>query len=524
MPVRPPTRAACLLPILTFLACGGSNPSGPATPSQPRPDPPRATTVTVAPGALGGLTAGDRATLTATVVDQFGATMTGATVQWSSSDASIASVSASGQVTAVTRGQATITATSGSAQGTAGVTVTSLRLLTEFGDTVQNAVLTDSLFAIWWDRQTDRSADAQSLLSMLNDVRLQALGMGLADPPNPARGSYYNVYIHVPGPGNDNYPDWGLGQSTDTFERPFLTIPSDAVADPQSVYHEGFHVFQYAADSPGFAYDGDTGWYVEAAAEWFAWTRHPDHVASHLTALALTAVPFQAMWRSWSNGEGGTPDSWNRLVRQYAFGSYLAYLSSVRGVPASDIVGGFYAGTPLSPQEYLLRQQPGLPGLFADWAARAVADFDYVSRAQYDRARLEFSLAGDSTDAHWYVTTLAASGTDGGWFSPPPDETPRGWSFNVVRLAAGTPGSYAVEFDGDDAGSEGAAAAFQVRALLRGTGGDTVQTLDLADGRDGAWTLTVPADQTDVYLVVASVAEHFGGNQTYGYRLKVTRQ
>jgi hypothetical protein len=57
------------------------------------------------------------------VKDANDSTMSGATVSWSTSAASVATVSSTGLVTSVADGTATITATSGSASGTAAVTV-----------------------------------------------------------------------------------------------------------------------------------------------------------------------------------------------------------------------------------------------------------------------------------------------------------------------------------------------------------------------------------------------------------------
>ena len=87
------------------------------------PEPPRPTTLTVSPATaeLGAL--GTTTQLSAEVRDQNGIAMTGAVVAWSSNDASVATVDASGLVTAVGNGTATVTATAGSASGTAAVTV-----------------------------------------------------------------------------------------------------------------------------------------------------------------------------------------------------------------------------------------------------------------------------------------------------------------------------------------------------------------------------------------------------------------
>ena len=83
----------------------------------------RPTTVTVTP-ATATLSAFDATVrLAAQVLDQDGQTMAGTTVTWASSKASVATVDASGQVTAVGNGETTIAATAGSAAGTAVVTV-----------------------------------------------------------------------------------------------------------------------------------------------------------------------------------------------------------------------------------------------------------------------------------------------------------------------------------------------------------------------------------------------------------------
>ena len=65
----------------------------------------------------------DQCSSRAQVLDQYGQVMAGAAVSWSSSAASVAAVNASGLVTAVANGAATITATAGSASGEAVVTV-----------------------------------------------------------------------------------------------------------------------------------------------------------------------------------------------------------------------------------------------------------------------------------------------------------------------------------------------------------------------------------------------------------------
>ena len=97
-------------------ACG----DGAVEPAPPRA--PVATTVAVNPASATSAV-GETVRFTAEVRDRNGQVMAGAAVAWSSSDASVAAVDASGLVTAAATGITTITATSGSASGTAAVTV-----------------------------------------------------------------------------------------------------------------------------------------------------------------------------------------------------------------------------------------------------------------------------------------------------------------------------------------------------------------------------------------------------------------
>src|SRR5205807_309673 len=80
-------------------------------------------TVAVSPPTA-SIQQGQTVQLTATLKDANGNTLSGRTVTWSSSNTSVATVNSSGLVSGVTPGSATITATSETKTGTAGITVT----------------------------------------------------------------------------------------------------------------------------------------------------------------------------------------------------------------------------------------------------------------------------------------------------------------------------------------------------------------------------------------------------------------
>ena len=111
--------AATLSATLWAYACG----DGITEPPTPPPDAPRPTTVTVTPATTQLTALGATVQLSAEVRDQNGQVMAGAGVTWTSSNASVATVSGSGLATAAGNGTATITATAGSVSGSAAVTV-----------------------------------------------------------------------------------------------------------------------------------------------------------------------------------------------------------------------------------------------------------------------------------------------------------------------------------------------------------------------------------------------------------------
>ncbi len=120
-------------------ACGGgTSPNPPSPPPVPPPPPPPAAvaSVAVAPGPI-TLVPEQTQTLTATVKDAAGNTLSGRTVTWTTSAQPIATVSSSGVVTAVAVGTATITATSEGQSGTAQVTVAAGAVVGAGGGTVR---------------------------------------------------------------------------------------------------------------------------------------------------------------------------------------------------------------------------------------------------------------------------------------------------------------------------------------------------------------------------------------------------
>jgi len=115
--------AVCLGLSIVLGGCGGGGDSAgiaaPASSGQP------VASVSVSPSAP-SLSAGTTLQLSATTTDAANNVLTAPTITWSSSDQARATVSATGLVTGVAAGQATISATSEGKVGAASVTVTTV--------------------------------------------------------------------------------------------------------------------------------------------------------------------------------------------------------------------------------------------------------------------------------------------------------------------------------------------------------------------------------------------------------------
>ena len=114
-----PARLALILTLLGctgVLSCGG-DPAGPSS------DPPVVSAVNVTPADASLLALRDTVRLTAAARDSRGGAITGRTFVWASSDAGVATVSTTGLVTAVSNGDADVSATTGGVTGSASVSV-----------------------------------------------------------------------------------------------------------------------------------------------------------------------------------------------------------------------------------------------------------------------------------------------------------------------------------------------------------------------------------------------------------------
>ncbi|MGE0346457.1 MAG: Ig-like domain-containing protein [Gemmatimonadales bacterium] len=185
-------RRSALSTVVALLAACSSGNTGTNTPPPPPPPPPPApvasVTVTLSSSsiAVGGSTQA-----TAVLRDASGTSLTGRTIAWTSSAPAVATVSATGQVSALSAGNATITATAEGAAGAATVTVTPPPVATVMvalgsptlaagGTTAAIATTLDASGAVLTGRTVTWSSSNAAVASVAANGQVSALAPGTA--------------------------------------------------------------------------------------------------------------------------------------------------------------------------------------------------------------------------------------------------------------------------------------------------------------------------------------------------------
>ncbi len=217
------------LAALILGACGKDSPTGPQTPAR----------VMVSSMSVSLSSLGSTYQLTATVFDRYSKPISDASVTWTSSEGSVATVNAAGLITAVENGSAQITATAGGASATAAVTVsqTAFRititptsgLLTEPGEILQlSATVLDENgrpvdgAPVQWSSSDGSVAgvDSGGVVTAHSDgiVQITASTGGLADFveirvmfADPDHAALVVLYHEMGGPNWTNQTNWMTG-------------------------------------------------------------------------------------------------------------------------------------------------------------------------------------------------------------------------------------------------------------------------------------------------------------------------
>ena len=127
----------------------------------------------------------------------------------------------------------------------------------------------------------------------------------------------------------------------------------------------------------------------------------------------------------------------------------------------------------------------------------------------------------DPNNLHPYACSYDNPQQVKGWIYPPEAFKPRGWAYNVIRVQNCSSGTYSFELKGDLAGSEGAVSHFEGRIVVGSETQKLYTKINMIDATSGQSTVRVANNCSELFLVIASVPEHFSGTQTYGYQAKI---
>ena len=401
----------------------------------------------------------------------------------------------------------------------------SLTVASPFADTSRHSVHTQGIWAIWYETGAIPKSEAEYVASYLESVRCDSLtDHGLREPPNLNYGQRVNIYIHDP-ERNDGFSDeWSNGVGSHDYpDIPYMTLPIGAHLDPANLAHEGFHIFQFNSNSPGFAYEGDSGWFIEATANWFSVRKEPDAEDAYATIGAIAGNPHLALWHGFDNAQPGDPIHWMTETRQYGMHIFLNYLSEYAGLPADAVSSGFVAGTNKTPQEFVADQigHERMAKGWADFAVHLAASYvggDGSPMPNWFLTERQRQYAFD--ERRWLVAddpmrgiendiaaTVEIGQTD--WTVPPRRLRPRPWSFNVVEVA--NPTGLAQLEVGAEEGSN-----MRLRlAVLRGSKWDIskVSSGDRLDFESAERAL----------LVLAPTPKGYTGHQPFAYQLRLLK-
>ena len=92
-----------------------------------------------------------------------------------------------------------------------------------------------------------------------------------------------------------------------------------------------------------------------------------------------------------------------------------------------------------------------------------------------------------------------------------------------MRILTSEAATYSFELEGDAQGSEGAAAHFEGRLVVLGGAEAIHSELTMSGDRDGSGSVDVDGGDSEILLIIAAVPEHFTGNQSFGYSVRIAK-
>ncbi|MCX6180645.1 MAG: T9SS type A sorting domain-containing protein [Bacteroidetes bacterium] len=403
----------------------------------------------------------------------------------------------------------------------------------EYGNLSECDTMSKGPILLWWDKDFPLPKAKMILDSMKSYMDECRKDLNMKYPPNVLAGAYVNVYAY-----NTNcylskfVSGYGVGteNASNAYRGPFFSSSADYLpSNYGNMAHETFHLMQYNQTSPGYVYSGNSMWYTEACASFYAITRYPTLDAVYAGALALRKIPQVPMWLSYENLRASSyPDNWQRNVHQYTMDLFFQYMYTKKNVYKKIFTEGYYTGTSLLPQQYIASKVGinNLRAYFTEFAAKMHNNFDFLTASQLTEAQYHWNTYSDSKDVNEFTQEFTDKGTTG-WFTPSSDKVTTGWSFNTYKISNTKNTTYKFEINGSAKGSYGDASHFKGKILVRNSNGSAkYYDVPMNNNIQGELTLAVSSKDYEIYLIVASVPDRMDDDkaefQTYNYQVKIS--
>jgi len=260
--------------------------------------------VTVSPAAA-SVTVGATTQLTATPKDANGTALSGRAVTWATSNAAVATVSASGLVTGVAAGSATITATSEGKSGTSAMTVTNVPVASVtvtpatanllVGSTLQlTATLKDALGNPLSGRVVTWASDAPGVAAVSGAGLVTGLGIGGVTITATSEGRSGSSAVTV-SLVNDSTPLYTLGNGNNYYVAPTGSDGNPCTATAPCYTLQRVSQLMSPGDN------------AHVAAGNYTWSYSGNRVTKSGTAAALITYISDVKWGAKVYGNGCSP-------------------------------------------------------------------------------------------------------------------------------------------------------------------------------------------------------------------------
>jgi hypothetical protein len=389
----------------------------------------------------------------------------------------------------------------------------------EAGGTCANSEASDN-FVLKWGNEESVSAYAVTEMLSAFEFTWSELVTQMGHPP-PLTSATYKFNIYVGDTGSCAPSAYGNGGyfTVDAEGYPFIVMSLGTMADTtygKSVAaHEFYHAVQHATEAYGAGTYAQ--WYWEATATWAEREVYISDTVYAQFLFGYAFMPYRQLNAYQYPGTGAIEEF--HQYGAFIFPRYLSEHVEDWTLIRDSWVLADWNDDPIRVLEDLL---PGgdIEAIFGDFAAQN-ATWDYLDGSLYEQV---LDQTADQSAYGIYdsriVDTVGSQGTGDEWVEGPSLTLPERFGYNIIRLKSPESRELTVRFEGDESGSEGSTARYQVR-LVREYGTSRAYELVELDGTSGELSVGKVGTEAALYLAVSAFADHWNEGESFAYRYQL---